>query len=209
MTAPLLPLAVPAKPRVSVEMLLRWAFAPGRDGGAAWRVDAGLAFDQGLTARPRRRAAGSWTLAEACAGMRFGRGPALDMGATADADAVLVASAVAALPGAVAERVRAHARAGSRPDWLDTEKRLEGVFTANRPGARVGKVEWTNNRHKKVQFCRLQLVIRRDLTDASKRRWRDWRGALAEIDRRLAGRLARWELNGYLPIEDPWKGLKR
>ena len=192
---------IPIKARISIEALLQWAFAPGREGGAIWKADAQLSMDQGLTAKPRRRPRGSWILAEACAGMRFASPRAVTVCATTDRDAHHVVSAIEMLPSRIAEKIRRHARAKTRPDWLDTEARLERVLSPK------GKplIAPTNNRHRNIFWCPLKLVIDRNLTETSQKRWSEWRHGLEALQSRLVDNtLERWIVNDYLPPEAPW-----
>ena len=194
-------LVVPIRARISIEALLHWAFAPGRTGGTAWQVNPALSLDKGLTYRPKRRPRVTWLLAEACAGMRVSSGVGMKISALSDDDAALVGSAVNALPLRLAERVRLHARGKSRPDWMDTEKRLERILNPN--GKPV--IAYSNNRYKKAQYCPLQIVFDRRLTEASKQRWMEWRDALVTLSAHLDDGLARWTINDYLPPKEPWK----
>ncbi len=200
---PLEPVAELRRARISVEELLRWAYAPGREGGQVWRVDTSTLFDRGLTANLRRRPCGSWVLAEACAGMKLQGLPLTRATATSDRDAILVASAVMALPATTAELLRRHGRGRSRPDWLETQHRLEPILNDKGKGV----IRYTNNKNKLVPYCPLKLVIDRVQTPAAICRWLRWREGLETVADRLADRLERWEINGYLPPAEPWRKI--
>ena len=189
------------KAEISIERLLWWAYGPGRPGGRTWIVDRELSMDRGLTARPRRRERGSWLLVEACAGMRLRQTATVTVLGTLDRDAGLIDAIVDGLPHRQAEAVRRYARGKSRPDWLDTAWRLEG----ERDERGRGIVKWTNNRHRKVQYCPLRVVVERRLTEMSQRRWTDWRAGLLATSGAVGGRLERWKLSGSLPVDEPWR----
>jgi hypothetical protein len=114
--------SAPPQP-IDIELLLQWAIA--RSGNLPWSrdLDRDLAFDRGLTVRPRKRPTVSWVEAEAMAGIRFeGRAPRARLRPSPDAE--LVIAAIKRREPKVADTVIACARAKIRPDWIEAEPRL-------------------------------------------------------------------------------------
>lgn len=180
---------------LDVEFVLQWAIA--RSGRLPWdrTRDRELAFDGGLTARPRRRPPANWTLAAACAGIRV-EGRATPAMMRPGDDAELVIAAIRQQAGGEAEIVIACARAKRRPDWFEgvlpqqVERPLS--WRRARPGQKRVTLAW--------QPCS-PAEIR-----AARERYCRWHAALVRLAHSLSGRLEAWEINGPAAPAEPWIG---
>jgi hypothetical protein len=179
---------------LDVELVVQWAIA--RSGRLPWdrARDRELAFDQGLSARPRRRPPTSWALASACAGIRLeGRPTPAIMQPGPDAE--LVIEAIKALEGGAAEIVIACARGRCRPDWFEgVEPRQVERPRKHQRGANCGH-------HGSTWSPCSPAQIR-----AARDRYRCWHAALGRLASVLAGRLEAWEINGPAAPAEPWEG---
>lgn len=178
---------------IDAEALITWALK--RSGRLPWTCirDAELSFDQGLTARPRRPPDVSWTIAEACAGLRFsGRGarPLMDPGP----DAVRVLAAIGMLEPAAAALVIACGRAGIRPDWM------QGVVPRQVPGRR----KRCRKKHRKITVMVWEPCSPESLR-AARDDYRRWRAGVATVARQLENALEAWEIAGIFAPVDPWR----
>jgi hypothetical protein len=183
--------------RADIEVVVQWAVA--RSGRLPWdnARDQELSFDRGLTVRPKRRAPGSWALAEACAGLTYqGRPLKAVMHPGPDADRVL--AAIRRLDPAAAATVLSCARAGIRPDcMLGIEPRRVAVVLSWRKGRRKGghrpivKMQW--------EPCAPEAIC---LARATYERWH---AAMRVLSIALKGTLEAWEINGFAAPLRPWE----
>jgi hypothetical protein len=181
---------------IDIERLVQWAVA--RSGKLPWdrTRDRELAFDRGLTARHRRRPRTIWLLAEATAGLSFGRGRSAPARMTPSPDAEQVFAAIKRLDPAVVASVIACARSKIRPDWM--------------PGVEPKLVpREVSRKHKRGHRRKLQVRLVWEPCDpAVVRAVRDqygrWHKALSTLLSALRGALDGWELTGFEAPSEPW-----
>lgn len=178
---------------VDIEFVVSWAVA--RSGRLPWdnARDTELMFDQGLTAKLRRRPPSDWQLSQALAGVRRERRPLRPM-MVPSGDAERVIAAIKRLPAAAASTVLICGRGKIRPDCM------LGIVPV-----RVPRLVRCKKRH--------QLVTRmfwepRD--PASIRAARDiyaaWHAAMRRLVDELQGTLDAWQINGFAAPARPWEG---
>lgn len=187
---------------VDIEVLVQWAIA--RSGRLPWdnARDTQLMFDQGLTARPRRRPPSSWVIAEACAGVSH-QGRPLRAVMRPGPDAERVIAAIRHLPPAAAATVISCARGKIRPDCMvGVEAKRVAVVMSWRKGKRRGghrpivKMQWDP--------CAPEAIC---LARATYERWH---AALTSLSLTLEGGLDAWQINGFAAPARPWdEALKK
>lgn len=184
---------IPPHKRIGVdaESLLQWAVE--RTGRLPWHGirDMELSYNQGLTARPRRRPIVEWEIAEACAGIRHNGRPLLAT-RTPSGDAETVLSAIKHLDPAIAAIVIACARSKIRPDWM------EGVVPIQ-----VKQHKRHRTKHRRVTVlvwkpCDPQMVL------AARDVYSRWHHAVSGICDVLNGMLEEWEITGFVAPQEPW-----
>ncbi len=185
---------------IDIEALVRWALQPGRTGGLAWRDEAALSFDRGVTARPRRRARGSWSLVIAGAGRVGGTPRRIVLAPSAESDAELVIAAIRALPAAAAALVIQHGRHRTRPGWTDRVEERSPRWAA--PGRPV--ILFADPFRRAQPFCPLTIKIIEMITERAISRYSAWWEGLATLVGALDGRLRRWRVSGFAAPERPW-----
>lgn len=176
---------------VDIEILVQWAIA--RSGRLPWdnARDTQLMFDQGLTARPRRRPPSSWIIAEACAGVSYqGRPVRAVMRPGPDADRVI--AAIRALPPAAAATVISCARGKIRPDCM------VGVVARRVPVERHNRRTHRKGLRMVWQPCAPEAIC---LARATYERWH---AALTSLSLTLKGGLDAWQVNGFAAPARPW-----
>jgi hypothetical protein len=184
--------------RVDVERVVQWALQPGKAGGIPWREGAALAFDLGVTAKPRRRQRGGWALVIA-GGVKT---PIrrVELEAVADDDAGRVMDSIRALPGNVASLVIHHGRYCTRPGWTErVENRAPRLGPSGRPW-----VEYADPRRRMQPYCPLLVTHEWVVSDAAISRYRAWWGGLLIVAEAIRGRLDRWEVSGFAAPQTPW-----
>lgn len=179
--------------RVDIEFVVQWAVA--RSGRLPWdnARDSELMFDQGLTAKLRRRPPADWQLSQALAGLRRERRPLPAM-MVPSGDAERVIAAIKRLPPAAASTVLICARGKIRPDCM------LGVEPA-----RVPREVRCKKRHKLVT-----RMFWEPCDPASIRAARDtyaaWHAAMRRLVDDLWGALDAWQINGFAAPARPWEG---
>jgi len=177
---------------IDAEALVTWALR--RSGRLPWANarDRELAFDKGLSAKPRTRLLGDWGLAAACAGLSVGvralYSPMMEPGP----DAALVLMAIGRLEPAIAALVIACGRAGIRPDWM--------------PGVEPRPVERTRRsrrRHRKV-VCVAWEPCSPESLRAARAAYQHWHSGVRLLAMLLAGALESWEICGFAAPSEPW-----
>lgn len=177
---------------IDVEALITWALQ--RSGRLPWANarDRELAFDSGLTARPRKAPHVTWGTAEACAGLRFD-GRSLRAMMTPGPDASRVLLAIGRLEPGTAALVIACGRAGIRPDWM--------------PGVEPRQVQRAKRCRKKHRKIAVPVwePCSPDTIRVARDAYRRWRAGVAEVWRQLADALESWEIDGFAAPIDPWR----
>lgn len=179
---------------VDVEWLLQWAV--GQTGNLPWSRDRDceLAFDRGLTVKPRKREHGSWAIAEACAGLRFGGTRPLParMHPTGDAEKIL--AEIMKLDGRTASTIIACARSKIRPDWMpgvEAKMTVVGSRRCKKRHKRIPVMDWRPCRPEAIRAAR-EVYTR-------------WHAALIAMMGNLDGRLSGFRINGLSAPANPWQ----
>jgi hypothetical protein len=196
---------------MSIERALRWAFA---------EECAQIEFDElGETAHGNRRGIdGIAIMIE-----RGAIGCSIDGGGRSEPawDAQVIASAVTNLPfrfggKGMAVQVAAHARAGSRPDWIKDDRTRcvprDWRMTKHGPFAKtelVG-VEITTHRGRKsyhdIYACPVRFTPTAQQISSARRAYRDWWLAMLAlaVQLRHLGILSQVRITQELPPRTPW-----
>jgi hypothetical protein len=197
-----MPLDVEPPAPIDIERLVWWALGRGRPGGLPWRDEAVLSFDRGLTARPRRKPRGNWTLVFAGAGTVQGQAPRrVVLDAIPDGDAARVVAAVKALPAAASALVIRHGRSHTRPGWTERIETAAPTWAA--PGRPT--IRYADPYRRALPYCPLRIAVSEVVTEAAICRYEAWWGGLAALRRELDGQLARWRISGFAAPERPWE----
>lgn len=178
---------------VDIEFVVQWAVA--RSGRLPWdnARDAELMFDQGLTARLRRRPPADWLTATLTAGLRRERRP-LPAIMRPSGDAELVIAAIKRLPPAAAQTVLVCARAKIRPDCM------LGVEPV-----RVPRQVRSKRRHKLVTRMAWEPCDPSSIR-AAREGYQAWHAAMRCLAEQLRGALEAWQINGFGAPARPWEG---
>ena len=182
----------PARSPIDIEALVSWAVR--RSGALPWggTRDRELMFDQGLTAKAKRKPHVDWATAEACAGIAFNGRP-IRSRMTPGPDGARVLLAIGMLDPAAAALVLACGRGGIRPDWMPgVEPRLVAKSKRCRKGhrRRLAAV-WEPCSPEAIRLAR----------DA----YRRWHAALTRLADQLDGALDVWEIAGFAAPGEPWR----
>lgn len=114
-----------------IERVMQWVFAEQRM-RMPWMVNTDLAFNRGLTARPKRAGDGGWATSAMSAGMGQGK-TRMRLAVTPHPQANLVMDRVKLLPARSAALVITHGRKRTRPDeMVGAEARLRPVWVIRR-----------------------------------------------------------------------------
>ena len=181
---------------IDIEVLVQLAIE--RSGNLPWsRVrDRELAFDKGLTVKPRKRAIVSWLEAEAMAGISFeGKAPPARMHPGPDLE--LVINAIKRLEPRMASAVIACGRAKIRPNCMlgVVPKRVaRTTYGYKRNGKRRGRPVIT----MVWDVDPKAICLARELYSA-------WHAALTRIMHELRDRLSNYSINGFLAPASPWE----
>lgn len=191
---------IEAAPRVKrpvdIELIVQWALEPRGRLPFDRADDKELAFDRGVTVKPRKKPRGSWALAEACAGLRLGSGRPLHAYPTAPRpDAERIIDAIRQLPPAAAATVIACGRGRIRPDWM------EGV----EPRQVVKKRSHRKCRNGQPRTRLVWEPCTPDEIRAAHAIYSRWHAALLLLADRLRGTLERFEINGFGAPAEPWE----
>ena len=189
------------KTAIDIERAAQWAVEA--TGPLPWdrTPERELAFDQGLTARPRRRARGNWALAEACAGLRLNTGRALPARRTPGSDAELILDAIRRLDPKTAATILACARGKTRPDWMQG---VEPVQVEKKQSWR--KVKKGHPRSRKIWIDPLTgKRCHPDEIRAAREVYTRWHAGLTALARALDGKLSGFIINGLSAPASPWE----
>lgn len=184
---------------IDIEALVYWALS--RTGRLPWdrARDKELAFDRGVTAKPRTAPPGNWALAEACAGLKLGNNRPLPAHIDPGPDAHRVLAAIRALDPKSASLVLACGRTQIRPDWM------EGI----EPRQVEKRRSW---RRCKGGQSRIRLVwepCHPDAIRAAHESYTRWHEALITLAFRLRDGLDGWQINGLAAPAEPWATTPR
>lgn len=179
---------------VDIEWMVTYALA--RSGRLPWSRpgDQALSYDRGLTARPRRRAPGSWALAEACAGLRIGAGREVPATMTPSGDVAIVIEAIKRLHPRAASLILACGRAHIRPDYT-VEGRVEPTKV----------LKSVKCRKRKRRIDRMVWDVDPEAIRAARAAYTAWHDGLHHLTLLLAGRLSGFRINGLSAPAEPWR----
>lgn len=204
MTAPLtlthpLPARAPAPQPADIEWLAQYALS--RTGNLPWACDRDkeLAFDRGLTVKPKKRQMISWTLAEACAGLRVGKDRPLPAKLDPGPDAEKIIAAIKRLDPKTASLVIGCARTKIRPDWT-----VNGVIEPSQ----TPKWVYPKKRNRKKGHTKtLKMVWDVDpgAIRAAREVYERWHEGMLRLWVMLDGELSGFAINGLAAPAWPWK----
>lgn len=182
-----------ARPPIDAEALIAWALQ--RSGRLPWgnARDRDLAFDRGVTAKPRSAPHVGWGVAEVCAGLSVNGRALVRPQRNPGPDAIRVLVEIGMLDPARAALVIACGRASIRPDWMPgvTPREVRRVKRTGKKRRRIAIVEWSP--------CSPEAIR------AAREAYRRWHSGVAAVARRLDGELDGWEIQGFTAPAEPWK----
>jgi hypothetical protein len=182
-------------PFLTIERVAQWTFAEMRC-RMPWMVDRELAFNKGLTARPRRAGEGGWATSEMCAGMGAGK-TRMRIPVPINPQAEIVIEAVKRLHPRAAALIITHGRKRTRPD------ELLGVEARLRPAWVLRKVKGVMTPFPKIAsrdkyghygYCVLEWTISPEVIRVAREDGRLWREGLLKLAAALDG----LTINGWL-----------
>jgi hypothetical protein len=183
-------------PPADIEFLVQWALS--KTGNLPWSRtrDRELAFDKGLTVKPRKRPPVNWTIAVACAGMHLVV-PPLPARLTPSGDAETILSALKTLPPRQASLLLACARAKIRPDW---------TVNGHAEPVRHQKKSWKKKKGKRPGRPQLRHWYdpSPEAICAAREAYRLWYEGLLALMALLEGRLSGFRINGIAAPQTPW-----
>jgi hypothetical protein len=195
----------PVPQPADIEFLVQWALS--KTGTLPWSRDRDreLAFDKGLTVKPRKRPPVNWTIAVACAGMHLVV-PPLPARLTPSGDAETILSALKTLPPRQASLLLACARNTIRPDW---------TVNGHAEPVRHQKKSWKKKKgHKKSTKLKTpQIHHWYDPTEeaicAAREAYTLWYDGMWRLLEVLQNRLSGFRINGFAAPEAPWLSIEK
>lgn len=176
------------EPMSVIERVMQWVFAEQRC-RMPWSVDRTLAFNQGLTARPRKASESGWATSEMCAGVAKGK-TRMRLAVPTHPEAEIVLECVKRLPARSAALIITHGRNHSRPDeMLGVEARLRPVFVVRKVKGietQLPKVVG-RDRYGHYGVCELEWDVSPTKIANAREDGRLWRAALRRIAAELDG----------------------
>lgn len=192
---------------IDIETLLQQVVA--EDQGLSWRRDGEreLAFDRGLTVKPRKRPHVGWIEAAASAGATLkippGRGAVMAR-TQGDPDVAAVNAALDRLDAWTRSIITANARAKRRPDWMEgVEPKLVEKKTWSRKARRKGKRRG-RRKDQPVIVQRWEPCDPRAIC-ATREIYSRWHAGVTRMMGMLEGELWRYKINGFAAPATPWE----
>jgi hypothetical protein len=189
---------------VDIEWLVGWAISQDRSLG--WRRDGEreLAFDRGLTVKPRKRPHVGWIEATASAGgslkIAAGKGAVMAQ-SKPDPDALLVIAALNQLDPWTQSVITANAKRQRRPDWMEG---IEPRLVPERSYAKKRKKRGRGQYRKSV----VKMVwkpVSPEVICATREIYSRWHLGMTRLMAIVEGQLSSYRVNGLAAPSTPWE----